>query len=173
MSALLESLVYNRKRAAARSYNICRSRDIVSGSTAIEMNGYTCYSPHRVLFRASLVVRTRSVVSFSSSLLSLPFSSSPVPLRSRGDKPLTPFCLPASYRFYAFRKLKKQEERISRSGIVKIRRAATPVYCRKRSLARAREKEEGGRQKEREGGGRERERSGKIVDPKVIKTKLG
>lgn len=56
-----ESLVYNRKRAAPLARTMSAGGETLSSrSTAIEMNGYTCHSPHRALFRASLEDRTRS-----------------------------------------------------------------------------------------------------------------
>lgn len=139
MSALLESLVYNRKRAAARSYNICRPRDIVSGSTAIEMNGYTCYSPHRVLFRASSEDRTRSAVSSPSSLCLLLWTLSRLVSRSRGNSPPLlppPSSSPTPASCYVLplhvvpvlcvSEAEETRKADPRSGVVKIRRAVTP-----------------------------------------------
>jgi len=133
LSALLESLVYNRKRPA-RSYNICRSGDIVSRSIAIEMNGYTCYSPHRVLFRASFDDRTE-LVGLSLSLLSSPsvppsHPSSRFPCLPPIEGRRTPYpVLPSSVvTVLCVSEAEETRREDPRSGVVKIRRAATPGY---------------------------------------------
>lgn len=123
------SFVYNRKLAC--SYNICCSSDIVSGSAAIEMNGYTCYSLHRVLFRASSErIKLKSSVSLSLSLRIAPSLSTLFLCSSsnRGDQQ-SPLLRSIFYRVLLVLCVSEAEEtrRVNpRSGVVKIRCAATP-----------------------------------------------
>lgn len=159
LSALPESLVYNRKRTAARSYNICRSRDIVSlGASRLKWMVTRAIRLIACYFELPWRLRTRSPV-FPPSLSFPPFATFSCPPLIEGQQPPLPrWTFPRVVPVLCVSEAEETRRADPRSGVVKIRRAATPDTTGN-ALARQRK--------------RERERESKIVDPKVIKTKLG
>lgn len=143
LSALPESLVYNRKRAAARSYNICRSRDIVSlGASRLKWMATRAIRLIACYFELPWRLRTRSPVSLSLLSFSFPpfaILSCPPPIEEQ-QPPLPRSIFPRVVPVLCVSEAEETRRADPRSGVVKIRRAATPDTAGN-VLARQRESE--------------------------------